>query len=115
MAATVAVLKRLSGRNSRETICTFTGDSSYPTGGEAITAAQFAALMPEIGAFTSAANGAAAISFFASEVDASGRHLSLDRTNAKILAFDADSEIPAATDLSAVTIRFRIVYQVQSP
>lgn len=110
MALTVAVVKRLSGGNFREVIADITGDSSYATGGEALAAADLNTLMPELG--TLAATDSDRIVFFVSERDTSGREMALDRTNDKILFYAAGAEVGAATNLSAVTIRCRIVYAV---
>lgn len=87
-------------------IVEFTGDSSYPTGGEALDDT-------ELDAITGIAddrNSAAEIQFIVSETNVTGHTVSLDRANNKLLYFDADSEVANTTNLSAVTVRALVAW-----
>ena len=112
MAVTIAVLSEANkGRNvqgrDRVVYADVTGPASYTTGGESVTLAQLQALCPGLGTVV---GDWSKVKFFDSETDASGRRWALDKTNKKLLAFDADSEIPNATNLSAVVIRVRATF-----
>lgn len=112
MAVTIAVFSEANrGRNvqgrDRVVFANVTGPSSYTTGGETLTLAQLKALCPGLG--TTLANWSK-VKFFVSEDDTSGRRWVLDRTNTKLLCFDADSEVANAVNLSAVTIRVCVTY-----
>jgi hypothetical protein len=108
MAVTIAIVKRQVRGVGYEVIADITGPASYTTGGELLTAAQQAALMPELGA--NQALDMSKAQLFTSERDPAGRMLVLDKTNNKVLSFDAGAQTANATNLSAVTIRCRILY-----
>lgn len=114
MAVTLAIVKRRPLGNGYEVIADVTGPASYTTGGETLTAAQQAQLMPELG-------GAQALDFtkaqfFMAEVEpANLRSLLLDKANAKMLFTVAGAQVANATNLSAVTIRCRILYAQIEP
>ena len=105
MALTITVVKRLAARNHRSVIADITGDSSYPTGGEAITAAQVAALLGEPPVAT-----ASLVPFIlcTSERSTGGYTIALDRTNTKVMFWAASAEATNAGDLSAVVVRVRL-------
>lgn len=108
MAVTLNVVENSVSRDGYLTYIDVTGPASYTTGGETLTAAQVNQMMPKLGGgllVTDVTKG----QFFESEIDASGRYLVLDRTNQKIM-FWAGTQVAAATNLSAVTIRCRIKY-----
>lgn len=111
MAVTLSVVKRISAGNARRVIVDVTGPASYTTGGEALTAAQQTYLMPEAGVVASADFSKA--TYFDSEVEpANFRSLVLDKTNNKMLFAAGGTQVGAATNLSAVTIRCEIIYGV---
>lgn len=99
MALTVTLLKRNVAGGRRYSYLTVTGDSSYPTGGEALSTADLITMTGRHDAVIGD------ILYFTSERDASGRQWALDRANSKLLAFDADSEIANTTDISAMAVR----------
>ena len=112
MAVSIAVLtednkgRNVQGRD-RVVWANVTGPASYTTGGETLTLAQLKALCPGL---ATALSEWSKVKFFLSEHDTSGRRWALDRTNTKLLCFDVDSEVPNATDLSAVVIRVQATY-----
>jgi hypothetical protein len=113
MAVTAAIVKRNRAGNGYEAVVDITGPASYTTGGELLTAAQQATLMPELGGVQALDMSKATM--FTSERDSAGRQLVLDKTNNKMMFFAAGAEVPNATNLSAVTIRCRIVYGLAEP
>lgn len=110
MGFTITVLKRGHEGNHRTALVDFTGDSSYPTGGEVLAVADLVKLMPELRFDTAVAADAAKLEALVSELDTTGRQLVLDRANCKLMVFDGGVEIANATNLSAVTIRALIKY-----
>jgi hypothetical protein len=109
VAVTIAIVKRNVEGGAREVVFDITGPASYTTGGEALTAAQQAQLMPEAG-LPAAADYSKAV-FFESEVEtANARYLILDKTNNKMMFFAGSTQVAGATNLSAVVIRGRIEY-----
>lgn len=108
MALTISVVKRTVSGNARHVYVDVTGDSSYPTGGEAVTAAMEGVIKGE--PTRAAVNLSDWVVFASSETNPAGYRISVDTANDKILFFDVDSEVANATDLSAVTVRCRIDY-----
>ena len=112
MALTIALLadsskpRNVTGRD-RVVYANITGDASYSSGGETLTLANLAVLCPGLGTVV---GDWSKVKWFESEVDTSGRKWALDRTNQKLLCFDANSEVDNAVDLSAVTIRVALTY-----
>jgi hypothetical protein len=111
VAVTIAITKRVVAGQKREVYADITGPASYTTGGETLTAAQQAALMPELD--PSPVLNFTKVVFFQSEVEpANLRALVLDKTNNKMLFTVAGAQVANATNLSAVVIRCRLDYQV---
>lgn len=107
MALTITVVNRSVVGNHREVTLDILGDSSYVTGGEAVTAAQSGAIQ---GVPTPVTASLAFCKIALSETNAAGYRVCFDTTNTKILFFDVDSEAPNTTDLSAVTVRCMVRY-----
>src|SRR4051812_25226243 len=98
MAVTAAVVKRQARGVGYEVIADITGPASYTTGGETLTAAQQAALMPELGA--SPALDFSKVQMFQAEVEpANLRSLVLDKTNNKMLFTVAGAQVANLTNL----------------
>ena|SRR5215831_7333988 len=109
MAVTIAIVKRNVEGQSIEVLADVTGPASYTTGGEALTAAQQTQLFPQQGS-PAAADFTKAV-FFESEVEGvNARFLVLDKVNNKMMFWAGSTQVGAATNLSAVTIRCRIEY-----
>lgn len=96
MAATVTIRKRTKYLGMYAVIADVALDSSYPTGGEAVTASQF---------------GLQALQFVLPST-AAGYMFEFDHTNGKIKAVaptsaaaGAGTEVANTTNLSAVTVR----------
>lgn len=106
MAITVTALRRGVAGNTRFTDFTVLFDSSYPTGGEAIAAADW---------ITIGGHGmtAAKCQLFQGEPSTSGHTPILDRTNDKILVFLDTGQVANTTDLSSVTLRCRAWFDNQ--
>ena len=87
-----------TGRVTGTVLITF--DSSYPTGGEAITAAAIDANYDTIEALwpVGVYDGAATAHLFV-----------WDQQNGKIIAYDVTAEIGNTTDLSGVIVRFNYI------
>lgn len=112
MAVTIASVRRRRVGSTREIIVDITGPASYTTGGEAITAAQLAALMPEVFPnITALPANLNSILQFDCEGSTGGHACVLDRANLKFMYFNGTTQITAATNLSAVTVRATLVYQ----
>lgn len=115
MAVTMAVVRRTKLANLRQVIVDITGPASYTTGGEALTAAQQAFLMPEQSPNILTQDWTKVIVFDA-EVSATTvpAFLSciLDRAGAKIWYTTAGAQTANATNLSAQVIRARVTYMV---
>lgn len=108
MAVTITNVKKHRESTSYKSSFDVTGPASYTTGGETLTAAQQAQIMPEAGA--PAAADFSKVQFFESERDASGRQYVLDKANNKLLAFAAGAEVGSGVNLSAVTIKCQARY-----
>lgn len=90
------VERRQSVGNYFEKLVDVTFDSSYPTGGEPLTASDlgFGSVLSVVG-----------------DVLPSGavRYVAYDRTNSKLLAFDADgAQIADTTSLATITVRLLV-------
>lgn len=110
MAVSVAVVKSRALGNGYETIFDLTFDSSYPTGGEALAAGDFAEIMPQLSPSLATKS---AIQFFAAEPTTANANYVYDRTNGKVLIFTSGStEAANASDQSAKVARCRILYGV---
>lgn len=109
MGVTLAITGRNVVGNRRVVEFNVTGDSSYATGGESLTAADVNLLMPEY-AGQLAATDSDKVLLYVSESDSTGRYTSLDKTNDKIMFWAAGAEVAGATNLSAVTIKARAEY-----
>lgn len=94
MAAVVEILKRTKNLSLYQIIALITFDSSYPTGGEAITPAQFGLQSID---FVSLANSGV----YSFEYDYINNKVKAYTT----LAAAATAEVANATNLAAVTIR----------
>lgn len=108
-----APIRRTRQGNLRKVIVDMTGPASYTTGGEVLTLAQYNALFPETHANALAlpANANNIILFVAE--DSTGGHAAvLDRANLKVMYFNGTTQITNATNLSSVTVRVEITYQV---
>lgn len=115
MAVSFSVVRRSRQGNLRSVIVDMTGPASYTTGGEALTVAQYNALFPEThGNANALPANANNILVFDAEPSTGGHTFVLDRANLKVMAFNGTTQITAATNLSAVTARVAIVYQVSS-
>lgn len=102
MAATVTITDKVKVANARINVASVLLDSSYPTGGEAITPNQFGmgvimAVLP---------------------VSSSGFHPEWDNVNNKLLMYWVDNnavadsqmiQVPDTTDLSAVTVIVTVI------
>jgi hypothetical protein len=102
MALTITVARRGVSGPSYYTDADVTGDASYPTGGEALAAADLVKILGR--------NGGAAgdIQYMDSEVaTGTGIVWQLDRANTKLMAWDGNAEVADTTNLSAVTARCR--------
>lgn len=103
MAATVAIVDRLgrTGNQEHTNRVTITMDSSYPTGGEAITAADC---------------GLSSITGVTFEGAKGGAVPDWDQANLKVLVYWVDTtvdgalmaEVTATTDLSSIVFRARV-------
>lgn len=115
MAVSFSVVRRSRQGNLRKVIVDMTGPASYTTGGEVLTIAQYNALFPEThgsaGALPANANN---ILVFMAEDSTGGHAVALDRTNLKVMYFNGTTQIANATNLSAITQRVEITYQVSS-
>lgn len=89
MALSLANFKPGVSGNRRSNIVDVTFDSSYPTGGEALTPAQLGLISVD----TVLADGKLGYTF------------PYDRTNQKLLAFNGTTQAANEADLSAVTTR----------
>lgn len=112
MAVTIAVLTELQkGRNvvgrDREVYADITGPASYTTGGELLTLAQLQALCPGLGKVLA---DWSKVKFFQSEATPAGYSCRLDKTNTKLMFFSGGTEVTSTTNLSAVVVRIRAVY-----
>src|SRR5262245_44366684 len=107
MAVVFSNIKHYNEGGMRLTLATCTGPASYTTGGEALTAAQQASLMPENG--VPAAVNMSAVKFFESEQSVNGRWCVLDRTNNKLIYWTDAGEAGSGTNQSTfgVTVAFR--------
>jgi hypothetical protein len=100
-------------QGSRSLFVDIVGPASYLTGGEILTAAQLNELMPEYGGNLGAvAADFAKIEFFESEFDTAARYIIYDRATGKLMYWQGNTQIANATNLSAVTLRCRIEYQI---
>jgi hypothetical protein len=112
MAVTITPVRRQRQGNIRTVLVDITGPASYTANGEVLTAAQVAALFPEVYSnLTALPANANQILQFDAETPATGHALCLDRTNWKMRYFNGTTEIAGAVNLSAVTIRVGITYQ----
>jgi hypothetical protein len=107
MAVTLAAVKKISLDNARMSYFTVTGPASYTTGGETLTIAQQRQVMNEV---CGSAVDFDKVTFFGSARNASGYVCALDKTNDKMLFFDADSE--ASGDLSLQVVDCFVIYDV---
>jgi len=115
MAVTFAVVRRSRQGNLRKVIVDVTGPASYTTNGEAVTAAQIAALFPETsGNLTAAPANLNQIIQWDAEGTTGGHAVVLDRANLKVKYYNGTTEIANATNLSAVVARAEITYQASS-
>jgi hypothetical protein len=89
LSAIVTIKKKTKFLNVNAVIADIALDSSYPTGGEAISASQF---------------GLNSIDFVMPSFSA-GYDAEYDHANKKLKMFTAGSEVTDTTDLSAVTVR----------
>jgi hypothetical protein len=105
MALTFAVTDRGVRGNQRFTDFTVNFDNNYPTGGEAIAAADLTTLFGHGGVIGSAER-------VYMEPDATtGKYGTFDRTNSKILLFDGIAgQVANASDQSTVTLRGTATY-----
>lgn len=113
MAVTLAVVQRNVVGNRRRVIVDVTGPASYTTGGEALTAAQYAFLFPETSANASAAAFSNVVQFDSeTNPTSTPAFLScvLDKAGNKMLYTTAGAQTTAATNLSAQTVRCEFVY-----
>jgi hypothetical protein len=94
MALTIAGVRKTVEGNRQVKVFDVTFDSSYVTGGEALTVADM---------------GLRSLDEFSAEPDVNGNYVVYDRTNAKLLLFDIDSQAANAFNASAVVIRCRAV------
>lgn len=94
MALTVTVDRRTREGNREVTYGTITFDDSYPTGGEAITAANV---------------GLGTIEQLVVHPSSTGHVFPYDYSAAKVLAFNGTTEIANEVDLSAQVARYRAV------
>lgn len=103
MALAYATKARIVAGNSKTAIVDFTADSAYAAGGYSLAASDFEKLTgnPSFNTTTS-------ITFFDSEVNASGYSLSLDRANSKVLYYLGGTE--ATTTVSSKVVRARLVF-----
>ena len=104
MAVTIANVAHVIRGNERVRYVDITGPASYTTNGEALTAANIAALTDGDGWTISN------ILKFDAEVPVTGQSLSLDRTNSKIKYYNGTTEIAAAVNLSTVVTRCEVTY-----
>lgn len=93
MAVTISNLKRVNLSNLKGTIADVTFDSSYPTGGEALTPAQL---------------GLSVVDYLGAE-SAAGYNFAYDRANKKLIAYTAGAQVTDKTDLSTVVARIFVV------
>lgn len=111
MAVTIAIVKRNTPGQSRAVYADITGPASYTTGGETLTAAQQAQLMPEAGVPGTA--DFTKVVFLESEQEpAGGRTVVLDRAGNKLLFYAGGTQVAGAVALNAVTVRVKIDYAV---
>jgi hypothetical protein len=80
----------------RERIVNITFDNSYPTGGEAVTPANFKL------------NGIDTIECMGGNAASCANRWPWDAENGKIMAFDAAGQVANATDLSTHIPKFRV-------
>lgn len=90
MALTVNVVRSFVVGDHRETVADVTFDTSYRTGGLAITPAQL---------------NLSNVLFMLPTVATTGQTFSYDATNGRLLAFAGGSQVADATNLSTVTTR----------
>lgn len=94
MAATPTIIKRISRGGVRTNYLDVALDSSYPTGGYALSFNQL---------------GFAKAPLLVDAEQATGRTYWYDRANQKLVAFStAATEVANATNLSAVTVRVAV-------
>lgn len=103
MAVVISNVKK--NREGRAVVTYFdvTGPASYTTGGEVLTAAQQAQILPEAGV-PPAANFAA-VDHFVSERTPAGLQCVLDKANNKMMIFAAGAEAGSGSNQSGVVIR----------
>lgn len=104
---TYSTVARIVAGNSRVRIVDVTADGTYSTSGYALAAADYQALVggPNI------ANTTTAISYivnFDSETNAGGVTAALDRTNQKMLFFEAGAQ--ATTTISSKVVRVAVTH-----
>jgi len=97
----LAVAKDNQGRKRR--LVEITGPASYTTGGEALSQGDLDRLME-------AGRGIGDVIKFEAEHSTGGHTLVLDRANSKVMYFNGTTQIGAATNLSAVTVRVDVSY-----
>lgn len=93
MALTCVVRQNWISGDRRETITDVTFDSSYPTGGEAVTAG-------DLGFVTR-------VDHVQGNQATGGKSVAYDATNKKLLVFTGGTEATNASDQSGVTVRLR--------
>lgn len=110
MAVTISTpVKRVVRGNERVAYVDLTGPASYTTGGEALSAADIVKLC---GGKAGAVIGD--IVSFDAEPSTAGHTVVLDRANSKIMYFNGTTQIAAATNLSAVTVRAAVTHSVSN-
>lgn len=89
--------------NSKQVLVDFTGDNAYATGGYTLAAADFEKMTGHASVQTTTS-----VSFFDSEVNASGYSLALDRANSKLKFYLGATE--ATTTTSSAVVRARLTF-----
>lgn len=95
MGLTIAPVKSYVTGDRRTVIADVTFDSSYPTGGEALTASDLGLT--------------GTLTYVNAAPAPTGHVCPYDRTNSKLMAFNGTTEIANTTDLSTVTTRLMAI------